>query len=302
MTRMEAPAEAMLAWAADIHLDHAGPARSERFIADLAAAAPDAVLLGGDISVGTDVVEDLQRIARAVRRPVHFVMGNHDYWGWSVSGARSVLSRLTGPDLNWLPAVGCIEVAEGVGLVGVGGWGDARHGNLLASDVVLNDYVHIHELEEVFEHGPDTWELEGQHALVALLQQLGEEAAAVLEPALHTAASLYTQVIVLTHVPPFPEAAFRDGRPLDEAWLHGYCCGAVGEAIERVARSRRGTDFTVLCGHTHGEGRVALRDNLVALNGDARYGHPRFRLLQVSRAGIRILSPEDVAAATAGRP
>lgn len=290
MTRTEAPRQATLAWAADIHLDHAGPAKAEAFIRSLADAAPDAVLLGGDISVGEDVVDDVRRIARAAKRPVHFVMGNHDYWGWSVSGAHSVLSRLTGPDVHWLPAVGCVEVAEGVGLVGHGGWGDARHGDLLASDVVLNDYVHIKELEEVFAHTPDTWELAGQDALLARLRQLGADAASVLEPLLHTAASLYTQVIVLTHVPPFPQAALRDGRPLGEAWLHGYCCGAIGEALERVARSRRGTDFTVLCGHTHGEGRVEIRPNLVVLNGEAKYGHPRFRLLQAAREGVVLLT------------
>ncbi len=129
--------------------------------------------------------------------------------------------------------MGCVEVAEGVGLVGCGGWGDARHGDLLSSDVVLNDYVHIQELEEVFVHGPDTWELEGQHALVARLRQLGDEAAAVLEPALHTAASLYTQVIVLTHVPPFPEAAFRTVGP----WTRP---GSTATAAARWARPSNG--------------------------------------------------------------
>ena len=295
MARLAVPRQANLAWASDIHLDHAGPVRADAFIASLAEAEPDGVLLGGDISVGSDVVQDVLRIAAAVRRPVHFVMGNHDYWGWSVSGARSVLSRLTGPHLGWLPAVGCVEVAEGVGLVGHGGWGDARHGDLLNSDVVLNDYVHIKELDEVFVHGPDSWDLSGQQALVDRLQQLGADAADTLEPALHTAASLYTQVIVLTHVPPFPAGAFRDGRPMAEAWLHGYTCGAMGEMLERMARSRRGTTFTVLCGHTHGEGRVEIRPNLVVHNGEARYGHPRFRMLQVSRDGIEVAS-------TAGAP
>ena len=294
---MAVPTRAVLAWASDIHLDHAGRARARTFRETLAAARPDAVLLGGDISVGEDVVDDLHAIAAAADRPVHFVMGNHDYWGWSVSGARSVLSRLTGPRLHWLPAVGCVEVAEGVGLVGVGGWGDARHGDLLASDVVLNDYVHIKELADVFVPAPDSWELKDQHALAARLRDLGAEAAATLEAALHTAASLYTQVIVLTHVPPFPEAAWRDGRRMGKAWLHGYCCGATGEVLDRAARGRRGTVFTVLCGHTHGEHTAEIRPNLVVHTNGARYEHPAFRLLGASREGVELDVPAAVPAA-----
>jgi Icc protein len=299
MRRTEAPAQALLAWASDIHLDHAGPAAVRSFLASLAEAAPDAVLLGGDISVGSELVTDLERIAEAVRRPVHFVLGNHDYWGWSVDEARAAAAAVSRPGLDWLPASGCLEIAEGVGLVGHGGWGDATHGDLLASDVILNDYVYIHDLERTIVHDGDDWYLEDQHDLVAELQRLGRQAADALEPALHTAASLYTQVVVLTHVPPFPEAALRDGGPLDEAWLHGYVCGAVGEALVRTARSRRGTTFTVLCGHTHGAAAVEILPNLVVHNSEACYGKPRFRLVSASRAGVSVVTADEAVLAEA---
>ncbi|HPF69493.1 MAG TPA: metallophosphoesterase family protein [Candidatus Krumholzibacteria bacterium] len=296
MRRTEAPSTALLAWASDIHLDHAGPARMRAFLAELAAAGADRVLLGGDISLGPRVLDDVQAIAQATGRPVHFVMGNHDYWDWSVDAARAALAKLRGPGVAWLPASGCVEVAEGVGLVGHGGWGDARHGDLLASDVILNDYIHIAELAETIVHHGNDWYLEDQAPLVARLRALGEEAAAGLEADLHTAASLYTQVVVLTHVPPFPEAALRDGRPLPAAWLHGYVCGATGQALERTARSRRGTMFTVLCGHTHGEATAWIRPNLVVHNSDAAYGQPRCRLVEASRAGVTVVdAPVDAA-------
>ena len=90
--------------------------------------------------------------------------------------------------------------------------------------------------------------------------------------ALLEAASRCRQVIVLTHVPPFPEAVRRENHADTAALLPGYCCGAVGELLRRVAADHPDTAFTVLSGHTHGEARATILPNLVVHTGAASYG------------------------------
>jgi predicted phosphohydrolase len=280
-----------LAWATDIHLDHAGPERATVFLEGLRASGADAAVFGGDISVGPQLVEDLEACVALAGMPIHFVLGNHDYWGWSVDGVRRAVARYKGPRLFWLPAAGCVELAKGVGLVGHGGWGDAHEGDFEASDVILNDYIHIQELHEVFAYDEATVDLSGQEQLRARLQELGRNAAATLEPALLEAASRCRQVIVLTHVPPFPEAVRRENHADTAALLPGYCCGAVGELLRRVAADHPDTAFTVLSGHTHGEARATILPNLVVRTGAASYGSPRYRLVRVTASGVEIGEP-----------
>jgi len=283
-----------LAWATDIHLDHAGPVRAGAFLESLRRSGADGALFGGDISVGIQLVEDLEAFAATAGMPIHFVLGNHDYWGWSVAGVRRAVARYRGPTLLWLPAAGCVELTKDAGLVGHGGWGDARNGDFDTSDVILNDYLHIEELHEVFAYDEDTVDLSGQAALQARLRELGADAAATLEPALRDAAQRYRQVVVLTHVPPFPEAVRRDNHDDLAALLPGYCCGAVGDLLRRVAADHPDTGFTVLSGHTHGEVRARILPNLLVHTGMASYGNPRYRLVEISGSGVKVGDPVAV--------
>jgi Icc protein len=208
------------------------------------------------------------------------------------------MSGFRGPRLHWLPAAGCAELATDVALVGHGGWGDARNGDFETTDVILNDYIHIQELHDVFEYDDETIDLSGQAALRARLQELGEDAAATLEPTLREAARSHRRVIVLTHVPPFPEAVRRGDAEQTAALLPGYCCGALGALLRRVAAEHPDTDFTVLSGHTHGEVEARIMPNLLAHTGMASYGDPRYRLVHASRSGVEIGEPVAVTGVT----
>mgnify|MGYP002064648301 CR=1 FL=1 len=89
-----------------------------------------------------------------------------------------------------------------------------------------------------------------------------------------SAAGRFEQVIVLTHVPPFPETAWHEGRHSEPDWQPGFTCRAMGEELLAAAAQNPDTMFTVLCGHTHGEGEVAVLPNLTVLTGGAEYRQP----------------------------
>src|SRR4051812_35859838 len=75
-----------IAWATDIHLDATTEEARRAFYADLVTAAPEFLLLAGDIGRAETVETYLREIAGLIDRPVYFVLGNHDYYDALIPG------------------------------------------------------------------------------------------------------------------------------------------------------------------------------------------------------------------------
>ena len=256
-------------WLTDIHLNFLTPEAVGKFLAELAAQSPDAVLIGGDIGEAESVVAYLTQIEEALACPVYFVLGNHDFYGGSIKGTRSRVSQLAaGSDsLVYLTASeseeGIVELAPGVGLVGHDGWADARFGDYEGSTVMLNDYRLIQELAAV-----------DKARRRPLLNELGDEASAHFRRLLPRALERFEHMLLLTHVPPMREACWHEGRLSNEEWLPHFACQAVGQELLDATGRFPERRLTVLCGHTHGRGVARPRENLEILTGAAEYGAP----------------------------
>jgi Icc protein len=260
-----------LAWISDIHLNFLDAAGRREFCAGLAAAAPDAVLLGGDIAESPQLCHHLLEMAEALRRPIYFVLGNHDFYRGSIAETRRRVAQLAddSPLLAYLSRTGVVEVGPQTALVGHDGWADGREGDFAHSEVILNDYLLIEELTK-FEGGLEL----DRHALGSELAALGDEAAAHFAAVLPQALETHRRVIALTHVPPFREACWYQGRISDDDYLPHFACRAVGQLLREVMQSRPDRELLVLCGHTHGEGQARILDNLRVLTAGADYGRP----------------------------
>lgn len=262
-----------LAWLTDIHLEFVSDDEVAALSSQVAAAHPDAVLIGGDIGKAASVIRYLYRLAGGIHRPIHFVLGNHDCYGGSIAAVREAAARLTldGDGLSWLGAAGVVPLTATTALVGHDGWGDGGFGNAATTGVTLNDFLMIDELRSP-----------NRQRRLATLGRLGEEAAAHFRAVLPDALERFEQVIVLTHVPPFAESAWHQGRPSDPDWLPYFACRAVGEVLKDVMERAPARRMTVLCGHTHGAGEYQPLPNLMVLTGGAEYGQPRVqRLIEV---------------------
>jgi hypothetical protein len=111
-------------------------------------------------------------------------------------------------------------------------------------------------------------------ARLARLNQLGDEAAAYLRSELPAALTRWKRLIILTHVPPFAQAAWHMGQQSDANWLPHMSCKAVGEVLLEAAAAHPDREIRVLCGHTHSPGEVTMLPNLMVTTGGARYGEP----------------------------
>jgi len=261
-----------VAWLTDVHLNFLEHVDRQQFARSVAEASPDAVLLGGDIGESPDVVEHLEEMADVVRRPIYFVLGNHDFYRGSIAETREKVSELAAGSeyLVYLADADVVELSPSTALVGHDGWGDARLGDYEHSEVLLTDFFLIEELKR-WQLGPRELDRE---RLRDTLEALGDEAAAHFARVLPAALESHRRVIALTHVPPFREAAWYDGKPSDDDWLPFFSCRAVGDCFRQVMRDRPDRQLTVLCGHTHGNGEAQILENLHVLTGGARYRQP----------------------------
>ncbi len=259
-----------IAWVTDPHLDHLTPERVQQFFAELRAARPDALLLGGDIGQATNVEVFLRALADKSAFPIYFVLGNHDYYYGSFSDVEFRMRHLMHEvkNLFWLPEAGVVRLTPRTALVGSGGWADARHGEFMMSPVQLNDYAMIEDLAPL-----------NQAALAFRLNELGDRSARELRHVLPEALAHNEHVLVLMHVPPFKEACWHGGQPGNEDWLPHFTCAAAGEALIEAAARYPQRRLTVLCGHTHGEAYVQIRPNLQVKAGAAEYGKPKIEAM-----------------------
>ncbi len=240
------------------------PLALRAFYERVKAEQPDVLLVTGDIGEADSVVRFVGELAQIA--PIYFVLGNHDYYRSSIASVRAAMQRLP-TEMTWLPDCGPLKVTPRTTMLGIDGWGDARCGDL-ASRVQLSDWQLIDDFKRCKDGA----------ARIELLNRLGANEARRLREHLE-AAPASDHLLVLTHVPPFPEACVYDGEQSEPAWLPWFTCIATGELLLSYAAAHPDTAITVLCGHSHGVGTFQPAPNLTVRTGgwppDVQdYGNP----------------------------
>ena len=253
-------------WLTDIHLNFMRPLALDAFYARVRQEQPQVLLVTGDIGESDSVVRFVRELSEIA--PIYFVLGNHDYYRSSIATVRAAMQRLDDDRATWLPAHDPLRIAPRVVMLGVDGWGDARCGDVGAS-VVLSDWNLIDDFRRARSD---------RAARIEILQRLGGNEARALRDLLARAPAS-PELLVLTHVPPFPEACVYDGKPSEPGWLPWFTCVATGEALLEHAHAHPETRITVLCGHSHGAGVHAPLPNLEVRTGGwppgvEGYGNP----------------------------
>ena len=249
-----------LLWITDAHLDHLSDRAEDAWFEKLAKSRADMLLLGGDTANARVFSRMLGRIQEVFPGKVALVAGNHDYYHTSISDFRAKLAGVQRSGVIVFEP-GCqstpLQLSGGVYLCGSGGWGDATAGYADAAGMSLNDENLIAELKTA--------------NLTGVLRKLGMESAEHLEKQLSAVPEDASCVIVLTHVPPWPEASWHEGRNSDAMALPRFCWLAGGKVISQAAERMPQTRFVVLCGHTHSDG-IWKKGNFTCHTAGSAYG------------------------------
>lgn len=271
-----------LAWITDPHLNHCALAAWEALVGQVRSSGCDAVVISGDISEGEDVVFQLRRMADAFEVPIYFVLGNHDFYHSSLERTLRAVGAAAAADprLHYLTHLPPLSLAPGIAMIGEDGWGDGTQGDYQRSPVRLNDFRLI---DDFYLAPPVQWR--------SILWELGRQAAQRLKAKLVAAMQEHSQVLVVTHVPPFRAACWYQGRTTDDDWAPFFVCGQCGDVLRAAAVEEAQAKLEVICGHTHSGGVAKIAANLTVTTAAARYGRPE--LAGLVRCDQGRLSIED---------
>ncbi len=247
-------------WLSDIHLNFL----NEKMRSDFYAKIPscDHIVISGDIAESHNVLTFIADMEMATGTPVHFVLGNHDFYGSSIKNVRACSKKL-----NWIPRNMGTPLSDTTILVGVDGWGDCRNGDYENSRLTMSDWLYIEELNKAY--------LQGSVKLKKALQKIADDDAKKLAKRVTTAlANGFKRIIIVTHVPPYENACLNAGRKSTPDGLCFFSSQILGTTIEPIARANPDIDFLWLCGHTHSKVALHVLKNLEVRVAGSEYYYP----------------------------
>lgn len=258
-------------WVTDIHLDHIDEQALINFGQSLLQTKTEGVIVTGDISNANKLTFHLSALERIVQRPIHFVLGNHDYYGGSIEEIRKNMKDLTNMSqyLRYLPVTPYAVLTPTTALIGADGWYDALNGNWKTSTFGMSDWVYIQEFLAVSERGRN------KTKIVEVAQKLAHESVLHTHNAIKSAARYHKHIVIATHVPPFAESHIYNGKIGDDNAQPWFTSKMMGDMLRDASKAFPKINFTVLAGHTHGKFSGKITENLTVNVGFADYGHPQ---------------------------
>jgi predicted MPP superfamily phosphohydrolase len=84
-----------LTWLTDLHLEFCSHRTRDRFYHSINQAPGEIVIITGDLSAGPHRLGQYTELAEQIRKPIYFVLGNHDRYGTTFENAEAVVERVT---------------------------------------------------------------------------------------------------------------------------------------------------------------------------------------------------------------
>jgi hypothetical protein len=210
-----------------------------------------------------------------VNKPVYFVLGNRDFYEGICEDSIQIaynhcmwLQDKT-EQFIYLSEVDYVQLTKNTLLVGVDGLGGL--GPNTTSRVM--DFFHIQDLSR----------LSSDLKRFEWMRTRAKKETIELERKLIRAATRAKQIIIATHVPPFPGASWHEGKPSYADYLPFFCCPTMGQMLLEVASQQPDIEFHILCGHTHSPAPLYRPlPNLTVETSGAEYLNPKIsRILEL---------------------
>lgn len=277
-----------IAWATDIHLDFLRNETDDSlvrsaFLEPLSSSGADCVVISGDVSLASMLEDHLKLFDEIVQRPVYFVLGNHDFYGSRFDTVRSKVGLICGASTNlrYLSLQKeALNLTPGLSLVGHDGWYDAYYGSPFTGGLVMSDWIQIQDFSEHVYHSIRGISVDAPN-IISVAREASFLAAEHVYHLSSKAARKSKNVMIVTHVPPFPEVHSQGGKGSHDAAIPWYTSKLMGDAIARLALENPEVSFTVLCGHSHHKIRVKKGKNVECFVGGSEYGEPTFTMIEV---------------------
>lgn len=260
------------AWTTDTHLNFLEKHVMQDVFRQFANLSVDGYIITGDISEAPLLVDHLKAFEATVRRPVYFVLGNHDIWNSGFAVVHDSMRELMSKNSNlvWLPAVEYVKLTDKTAIAGQDGWYDGGHGNWKTSQIRMNDWWKISE----FNSYTSAYSCD-MRGVMSYCSKLALECARNAKSSLANAFSEVNTCLFATHIPPWLEVSSYRGQPTDLQAQPFYISKHMGDHLEEaVINLSSDKNLRVFAGHTHFTGDARIGNKIHARVGHAQYGMP----------------------------
>jgi predicted MPP superfamily phosphohydrolase len=267
-----------IAWFTDIHLDCVDNLQDTITRLKIEANSSEAVIITGDISVGTSIVQHLKQLESSLNKPIYFVMGNHDYYFSNILETRRKVTEACRylSFSKYLGAMPYVKLNNSTVLIGSDGWYDGINGNVADSEIIMNDWLKINDFAPAIRPTVMGRSLD-KGIILQIARSICKASVAHVFKGIKATADDFDHLIIATHFPPFVESYTKakfDGIDADLV-IPWYTSRMMGEMLLSAAKTYPNTQFTVLSGHTHGRFTGDILPNLHAKVGKSQYGAPQ---------------------------
>lgn len=256
-------------WTTDTHFDGLGLNKTRMFGDYVRSDHPNirSIIISGDIANAETLKESLESFQQGFGGNVYFVLGNHDYYGSCISDVRRMVSKIRNSNLFYLPLTGPVKLNHDTVMIGIDGWYDALLGRVDTSRFSLNDFTQVKDIKKHNIYP----------GILTKVKEIAEDETKAAKHFLDSVVNDYSQILFVTHIPPFRESSWHLGKIPDEHdnALPWFTSVTMGMMLEKFAASHPNTKILTLCGHTHSPGVYKHSENLSVFTGKSDYGMPQ---------------------------
>lgn len=238
-------------WLTDTHVDKLAPESYQELLEFIIASKADGMWLTGDIGDPPHNIEFLKTLFEKFKKPVYFVLGNHDFYAYKIADMRYEVVQLvkTYPLANYLSETPGFDI-DGHIIFGMDCF--ANTGQDIIQQMTW-DSDHILDLD-----APNESHLKAQ--LNALAEKDAKRLLKKCQKQIHNRRQ---KVSILTHVP--PSDALKGQfvvKPLQQKRSVFYS-PILSEVLHQLASDFPSIQFNVYSGHIHQTQRYQIAENMM---------------------------------------
>jgi predicted phosphohydrolase len=222
--------------ASDIHLDHVtiDPKKESKIIriGKTLTKGLDHLIVAGDVSSFNHLKWHMEALHKEAHCPIHWLMGNHDYWGGSFKEAEDQAKTIKGYIHNKV-----IELNEETAIIGINSWFDGRLGNV--NDLFrTNDYLMIKDFHSIMVSAK-------YNTIPNIVKNKADKQTELAKKILSDNVGKYKKIYFATHYPAWHN---EEDNPVYYPWSVN---SGMGNMLIKLAANNPKTNIEVLAGHTH---------------------------------------------------
>lgn len=241
-------------WLTDIHAEIRDLTKIDALVTKIKKNPHPYICISGDIGENKLSYQILNLLSKQTDKIIFFVLGNHDYYGFSISEFQKMTDSIyrSHPKIHYLSALQPIEIKKNIGIIGIDNFYDFTGiEDIDPKSITSKDFFKISDFSDL------------QFSEIRnFLTCYSSICADFLEKKLNAGFAKFDKLILVCHVPITMKEELLKNEYGNKKWEPILSNPHLGQFLEKYMGQRPDKKLRVLSGHTHHKAHVSLLENL----------------------------------------